>query len=427
MVSRIIQLMKFTAQHLGPVDPMPSRTAVAAAEKASRDMFYKVSTVVPREIKDDEPIPISLCMNVDDMERAAKRVISKRAWTYFHSAADTLQSFNTNLDDWKKISFRPRVLRNVARVNMKRTIMGQKSSLPFFISPAAMARLGHEDGELCNAAGAGIMDIPYCPSSFSSVSHSDLFECMTKQKGGCMFFQLYVSKSKDVTLEMIAGARKLGFKALVITVDTPVIGKREEDELYKAEIAHENGEAEEVMADPQIDDEDAPILRGVTSSTLDWDDLVWLREAWGNSGPIVLKGIQTAEDAKRAVELGIEGIYLSNHGGRQIDYGPSSIRTLLEIRRFCPEILGKVEIYLDGGIRRGTDIIKALCLGASAVAMGRPFMYALGAYGTEGVVKTIQCKQYLFYLRGLAHERGSIERRDPDNDEIARCHGAGSA
>jgi len=136
---------------------------------------------------------------------------------------------------------------------------------------------------------------------------------------------------------------------------------------------------------------EAPILRGVTSSTLDWEDLPWIREAWGNAGPVVLKGIQTAEDAKKAADLGL-GIYLSNHGGRQIDYGPSSIRTLLEIRKFCPEIIGKVDIVLDGGVRRGTDVLKAICLGASAVALGRPFMYALGAYGTEGVLKTIQCR-----------------------------------
>jgi L-lactate dehydrogenase (cytochrome) len=130
---------------------------------------------------------------------------------------------------------------------------------------------------------------------------------------------------------------------------------------------------------------------------LDWEDLKWIREAWAGTGPVVLKGIQTAEDAKRAAEIGVDGIYLSNHGGRQIDYGPSSIRTLLEIRTFCPEILSKVEIYLDGGIRRGADVLKALCLGATAVSLGRPFMYALGAYGSEGVVKAIQSKLEYFF------------------------------
>jgi len=152
------------------VDPTPSRAAIIAAEQATRDEFYKVSSVVPKIIGDDEPIPISFCMNLDDIEQAAKRVLTGRAWSYFHSASDSLQSVNINREDWTKISFRPRVLKNVSKVNMKCTIMGQKSNLPFFISPAAMARLGHEDGELCNAAGAGLMNIPYCTSTFFSIS-----------------------------------------------------------------------------------------------------------------------------------------------------------------------------------------------------------------------------------------------------------------
>lgn len=332
-------------------------------------------------------------MNLNDIESAAESVLTRRAWSYFHSAADSLESQRANLEDWRKISFRPRILRNVARVDMCRTIMGQKSSLPFFVAPAAMAKLGHKDGELCLARGAAIKDIPYCVSTYSSVSHEDIARCNAEMEGGCLFFQLYVSKSKSRTLELIAMARSLGFKALVVTVDTPVVGKREEDERYKAEVEFENGEVEMPRIADTGSETDAPILRGVHSSTLDWDDLDWIRTAWGGIGPVALKGIQTAEDAKRAADIGIDGIYLSNHGGRQIDHGPSSIRTLLEIRRFCPEIIGKVEIYLDGGIRRGTDILKALSLGANAVAIGRPFMYGLGAYGTEGVVKAIQCER----------------------------------
>lgn len=350
-------------------------------------------------------IPISFCMNLQDIELAAQKVLSRRAWAYFHSAADSLETLRSNLEDWKKISFRPRVLRNVARVNMQRKIMGQRSRLPFFIAPAAMAKLANKEGELCLANGAGIQDIPYCTSTYASVSHEDIAACLAERQGGCLFFQLYVSRSKDRTLELIAIARRLGFKALVVTVDTPVVGKREEDERYKAEVEFNAGEIEMPRTEDTAPGTEAPILRGVHSSTLDWDDLNWIREAWGSSGPVILKGIQTAEDAKRAAEIGVNGIYLSNHGGRQIDYGPSSIRTLLEIRRFCPETMNKVEIYLDGGIRRGADILKALCLGATAVSLGRPFMYALGAYGTEGVVKAIQCRYNSIYIeRAIANK-----------------------
>lgn len=353
------------------------------------------------------PIPISFCMNLEDIEAAAQRVLSQRAWTYFHSAADSLQSLRSNLEDWKKISFRPRVLRNVKRVDMTRKIMGQKSRLPFFIAPAAMAKLANKDGELCLARAAVLQDIPYCTSTYASVSHQDIAACMAAGGGGCLFFQLYVSKSRERSLELISIARRFGFKALVITVDVPVNGKREEDERYKAEVEFQAG----VVEMPRTADTDSgtedPVLRGVHSSTLNWEDLSWIRKAWGNNGLVVLKGIQTAEDAKEAADIGVDGIYLSNHGGRQIDYGPSSIRTLLEIRRFYPEILDKVEIYLDGGIRRGADILKALCLGATAVSLGRPFMYAIGAYGTEGAVKVIQCKLYLILFDTIADTRST--------------------
>ena len=208
-----------------------------------------------------------------------------------------------------------------------------------------------------------------------------------------MFFQLYVAKEKKRTIELVTMARKLGFKALLITVDTAVVGKREEDERYRAQQDHLAGRSAEFLVSWQRRPEssgDVPVLRGHSSSTLNWDDLPWIREAWGTeTGPIVLKGIQTAEDAVLAVKSGVDALYLSNHGGRQCDDAPSSLRVLLEIRRFHPEILGKVEIYLDGWVRRGADILKAIALGASGVAMGRPFMYSL-MYGTDGVSKCIQ-------------------------------------
>ena len=383
-------------KHLGPVDP----ATIATPTK-------------PQQIRDlsKEPVvPLSLCMCLDDIETAGSKIIDRRSWAYFHSAGDSLHSFRNNRDDWEKVTFRPRVLRNVARADMRQKIMGFDSNLPFFIAPAAMARLAHPDGELCNARGAARFNIPYCVSTFSSVSHEDLARCLKEEgKGGCLFFQLYVPKTRDRCVELIQTAQDLGFKALVITVDTPVVGKREEDERFKAELEYESGEPAQTATElvrtrnPNADNE-APVLRGANSSfTLNWDDLVWIRKAWGSTGPVALKGIQTAEDAKMAYDAGIECIYLSNHGGRQLDSAPSAIRTLLEIHRFCPEIIGNIEIVLDGGVRRGTDILKSIALGASSIAMGRPFMYALGAYGTEGVLKTIQSKKPMHESKMILH------------------------
>lgn len=373
---------------LGPVD---LSTLPAIATLANEPRQHLESTVMP----------LATVMNLDDFEISAKKVMNKRAWTYIHSAADSLGSLNTNKGDWAKVSLRPRVLRDVTHVDMSRTIMGHKSALPFFIAPAAMAKLAHPDGELCLVRGAAHHNISYCASSYSSISHEDLAaELKTYGKGnrGCLMFQLYVAHQKEETLKRIAVARFLGFKALAITVDTAVVGKREEDERYKAELDMQAGSGNSSDL-PQASNihlptaAERPVLRGVHSSTLNWNDLPWIQKAWGDSGPVVIKGVQSAEDAKKAYEIGLDGIYLSNHGGRQIDDGPSSIRTLLEIRRFCPEIMsGKMQIYMDGGCRRGADIIKALALGATAVGMGRPFLYALGGYGTDGVMKVIQGK-----------------------------------
>jgi L-lactate dehydrogenase (cytochrome) len=400
-------------KYLGPVDPATTPTPE--------------NSQVVRDLAGTEKIPLSLCLSLDDLEAGASKTLSRRAWTFYHSAADSLSSLESNRQDWNKISFRPRILRNVARVNMSRTIMGQKLSLPFFVAPAARARLAHPDGELCIARGAARLDIGYCTSNVASVSHEDLAHCLTTDPerksptSGALFFQLYVPRDKPKARDVIAKARRLGYKALVVTVDSAVIGKREEDERYQAELSYGAGDAEipRTSADDHATVEsNLPILRGAHSSTLDWDDLVWIRECWGDSGPIVLKGIQTAEDAKLAYGAGVDGIYLSNHGGRQADHAPSSIRTLLEIRRFCPEVLDKMEIYLDGGVRRGADIIKALALGATAVGLGRPFLYAC-AYGTEGVLKAIQSKHtflrsFSFFLHFFpappaASERYSVE------------------
>ncbi|OCK84663.1 mitochondrial cytochrome-like protein b2, partial [Lepidopterella palustris CBS 459.81] len=366
-------------KHLGKVDastitPESSQVDSTPKSKPSRDI-----------------IPIALCLNLNDIERAAEKVLTKRAWTYYSSAADDLISYRQNVQDWSRVTFRPRVLRNVQRVDMRCSILGHSSSLPIFIAPAALARLGHPDGELCLARGAARRNIPYAVSTASSVSAEDLSQCMKDEaSGGALFYQLYVKKKQEETRQLVRRARALGFKALLVTVDTPVVGKREEDDRHKAEVALAAGET--IM--PRIGDDTAAdedfVLRGPYSSTLNWEDLTWITEEWGNANTICLKGIATAEDAKMASDMGIKTIYLSNHGGRQLDSAPSAIRTLLEIRRFCPEVFERCEVLIDGGCRRGSDILKALCLGARGVGFGRPFMYGLSAYGTEGVLRVIQ-------------------------------------
>lgn len=338
-------------------------------------------------------MPLKLCQNLVDMEAQASRVLSERAYTYFHSAADSLSALKANLRHWSKVAFRPRVLRNVAHVDMTCRVMGQKSKLPIFISPMAMIKLADKEGELAFARAAGSQGIPYAVSTYASCSHEEIMQCVNEEMlPHVQFFQLYVPRKRANTKELIEKARRLGFKALLVTVDTPVVGKREEDDRYKARVEYQSGVEDTPRTQDVSDPAEKPILRGVHSSTLNWDDLAWIRGIWGDAGPVILKGIQSAEDAMFAYQSGVDGIYLSNHGGRQLDFAPSSLQTLMEIRKFCPGIIGKLDIYLDGGVRRGSDVIKAICLGATAVGLGRPFVYALGAYGRPGVERAIECE-----------------------------------
>ena len=338
------------------------------------------------------PTPLPVCVSLHDIEREAQRVLSRRAWIYYSSASEDLSSLRNNLDDWDKIRFRARVLRNVARVTMNTTIMGFESALPFFIAPMALGKLAHPDGELGFVNGAAVQRIPYCVSMLASVSHEDLTGRWrtTSADDTALFFQLYVAKEEQKARETVRRAKRLGYKALAVTVDTPVVGKREDDERDKLQKDYDLGLLPDVPdVQPDVAGE-KPILRGVNSSTLNWTDLSWIIDEWGDRDTIMLKGIGAAEDAKLAQSLGFKHLYLSNHGGRQIPSASSPITTLLEIRRFFPEVLDSCEVYLDGGLRRGSDIVKALCLGATAVGIGRPFMYGLGAFGEAGVRKVIQ-------------------------------------
>ena len=354
----------------------------------------------PNQPSTDIKLALELCVCLDDFERVSKGVLSERAWTYYSSATEDLVSVRRNRMDWQRISLRPRVLRNVHHVKLSQTILGHESSLPIFIAPAALAKLGHPDGELCLARGAAAFNIPYVVSSGSSVAPEELMRCIDSARPqSCLSYQLYVKKNNSETLEVIDRARRLGFRTLLVTVDTPVVGKRDEDDRLKAREAlsagHSTGASAAAISQPSKTNKPVDsnvVRRGPFSSTLNWDDLNWIRNAWDSKKSVGIKGITTAEDALLALKHGFKTIYLSNHGGRQLDSASSAFRTLLDIRRKCPEVLQEAEILVDGGVRRGTDVLKALCLGAKGVGLGRSFLYALSSHGTDGVYKAIESK-----------------------------------
>ncbi|GAA5959291.1 hypothetical protein JCM21900_003917 [Sporobolomyces salmonicolor] len=369
-------------KHLGDVD-------MSTVEKVLEEVK------APAVVTGEAPPTLGGCLNLDDIERAAERLLKPKAWAYYRSAADDELTHNWNHDSFASVRLRPRVMRDVTQVDLSTTILGHKSMLPFFIAPAAMGRLAHPEGEKCLARVAALHGIPYAISANASVGFEEI--ASQAEEGQTLFYQLYVNKDRAKTEAQLKRVAKAGYKAIIVTVDAPVAGKRERDERSKLD--------DEATADPNIqkavartapDAPDRPqqppsepaqgiaqIMGNYVDSALAWSDLAWIRRASGGL-PIVVKGIQCAEDAALAAHHGANGIILSNHGGRQLEGAPSSLETLLEIRKFEPDVLDQVEVYCDGGYRRGTDIIKALALGARAVGIGRPFMYSL-VFGDDGV------------------------------------------
>lgn len=384
-----------TDKHLGPVTGVPivpsiSMSQATTTTTTTEDGPNSTATATNRRL------PLRACQSLDDLEQAARAVLPARGAAYFNSAAETMTAYHWNRSDWRRIGLRSRLMRDVTKVSMRCQLMGSSSSMPVFIAPAASARLGHKDGELCLARGAARMDIPQCVCTYSSVAIPQVVNCFetdSQRRGGALFFQLYVPKIKKQAEVLIAEAKALGFKALVVTIDSPVIGKRDDDDRLQALEDIEAGvpDPNAGKLPPLPGQERGTPPRGHHCPILVWDDLRWIRQLWGDR-PIILKGIQTVEDAIEASRYDVNGIYLSNHGGRQLDFAPTGIKTLIDIRRRCPEILNKLEIYVDGGVMRGTDVVKALCLGARGVGIGRGFLYALSAYGDDGVIKAIQSK-----------------------------------
>ncbi|KDE04846.1 hypothetical protein MVLG_04707 [Microbotryum lychnidis-dioicae p1A1 Lamole] len=325
--------------------------------------------------------PLASCLNLHDIEKVAQQTLKPKSWAYYHSSADDSVTMDRNRSVYSQIRFRPRALKPVAQVDTSTYILGYISNYPFFISPAAMGKLAHEDGEIALVKGAARVGIPYGCSTAASVSPLDIAAAGNEDQ--TLFFQLYMLKDKQ-RVEMVLGvAKAIGFKAILFTVDAPVPGKREldlrtgldENTIVLDESAGQIGEKKSAVA------ESSQLL----TTNLTWDLIAWIKEKSGL--PVVVKGIQSYEDAVQCEKYGAAAIMLSNHGGRQLDTASTPIETLLEIRRYAPDLLtSSMQIIVDSGIRRGTDAVIALCLGADAVSLGRPFMYSL-CYGEEGVTR----------------------------------------
>ena len=339
-------------------------------------------------------------INADDFELAAQKTASAKTWAFYSSAADDLLTRDFNRTLYRRIWFRPRVMRNVRTVNTSTTILGHRTSLPIIISPAAMAKLIHPDGELAIARAAHAKGVIQCISTNASYpageivtsipsnppsSPSDPFQpqAQPQPQRHPFFFQLYLDKNRAKSSTLLSQLHHHpNITAIFLTADAAAAGKREADERLRAD---ESLTSPMIGVAPKNDARGGGygrIMGSFIDPSLNWDDIAWLRSQ--THLPLVLKGVMHADDVRLALDHGLEGVMLSNHGGRNLDTAPPAILTLLECHKRCPEVFGRMEIYVEGGVRRGSDVLKSVALGATAVGVGRPVLFAT-AYGQTGV------------------------------------------
>ncbi|OBT95295.1 hypothetical protein VE01_06607 [Pseudogymnoascus verrucosus] len=339
--------------------------------------------------------PLQSIISCHDFEHAASISLAPKTWSFYSCAATDLVTHKLNSSIYNQILFRPRTMTDVSTADTSTSILSRRSTLPLFCAPAALSAMVHPDGERALARACQKSGIPQCVSTSASFRVEDIFASISQPPvldtpppaPMTFFFQLYVDKNRAKSEELLRTAERLGAKAVFVTVDGPVQGKREADERVKADrelVSPMSGTR--AKNDEKKGNSISRAMGSYIDPTLSWKDVEWLRRS--TKLPIILKGIMTAQDAVLAMEHGIDGIVLSNHGGRNLDTTPPPMLVLLEIQKNSPEVLDKVEVFVDGGIKRGTDIFKALCLGAKAVGIGRGFLWALN-YGEEGVEKFI--------------------------------------
>jgi len=319
-------------------------------------------------------------LNVWEYEQLAEERLDEGAFGYFAGGAGDEWTLRENLAAFRRWVLRPRMLVDVGTAKADATVLGRAVTMPVLVAPTALHGVVHPDGELATARGAAAAGTVMCLSSLASVAPAEL---AAGAPTGRRWFQLYWSRDRGFTKDLLAAVVEAGFEALVLTVDLPAAGRRERD-------LRSGFELPEGYALPSLPSHLGggyfhSALNEVVDVTLTWADLEWLRT--NCSLPLVVKGVLTAEDADLACEHGATGIVVSNHGGRQLDGVAASLDALPEA---VEAVAGRAEVLMDGGVRRGTDVIKALALGAKAVMVGRPVIWGLAVDGEAGVRRVLE-------------------------------------
>ncbi len=351
----------------------------------------------------------SKVVNIEDLRRLAQRRLPRAVFDYLDGGAEAELTLAENCRVFRDVTFRPRSAVAVGNCNLKTHVLGHELALPAMLAPVGYSRLMHPEGEVAAARAAGEAGTGYILSTISA--HK--LENVKAASPGPVWYQLYLLGGRAAAEGSLERARRAGFSALVITVDTPVAGLRERDprngmsELlgsspfakipYLPNILAHPGWLTAFLLDGGVPRLENVVLPGkgpmelldvgaaLAEATVTWEDLRWIRELW--TGPIVVKGLLTGDDARRATDEGAAAVVVSNHGGRQLDSVSSTLRALPEV---VAAVNGQIEVLMDGGVRRGSDIVKAICLGARAVLIGRAYAYGLAAAGHPGVARAIE-------------------------------------
>jgi L-lactate dehydrogenase (cytochrome) len=340
---------------------------------------------------------------VDDMRRIARRRLPRGVFDYIDGGAEDERTMTRNVEAFAGYQFEPRVLRDVSSLDTSTTLFGRSMSMPLIIAPTGYTRIAHSQGELAVARSSQRAGIPYSLSTMGTRSIEEVASVCDTDK----WFQIYTWRDRPLVEELVGRAKDAGYTTVWLTVDAPVLGRRERDVRRGFTLPPKIGPGTlvdgalhpgwtldflrnepirfaNVVGHKEMDGSSPITLAKKAANhfdqSLSWKDIDWLRSIW--DGPIVLKGIQTVADAKQAVAMGVQGVALSNHGGRQLDDAPVPLELVEPVR---DEVGDDVAVICDGGVRRGSDIVKAIALGADAVTIGRPYLYALGAAGERGV------------------------------------------
>jgi L-lactate dehydrogenase (cytochrome) len=343
-----------------------------------------------------------MLLSIDDLRAEARRRLPRAVFDFIDGAAEDEVTLGRNERAFLAWTFSPRVLQDVSRIDQSTLVLGRRHETPLILAPTGLCGMAATRGEIPVARAAGRAHVTFTVSSLSATSIEDVAEVAT----GPLWFQLYIWRDRALTNSLVERAARAGYEVLVVTADVPVFGQRERDHRNGATIPprltvqnaldmlRRPAWLMRMLREPRIEFANLTASRGTAGRpfalsqyintqfdpTVTWKDVAALRSIW--KGAIVVKGIMSAEDARRAADEGVDGIVVSNHGGRQLDGLPGSLDVLPAI---VEAVGSRIEILFDGGIRRGTDVVKALALGARACMIGRPYLYGLGAAGERGV------------------------------------------